>query len=103
MRSAWEHRWLLVLLVMTTSGGVAVFGASSARTWFEQRHQTAEEEALAYSLDARIADLDAEVKMRTSEAGARREALCVGPYVAPGTEVYAVVGLDGCVTERWNP
>ena len=26
--------------------------------------------------------------------------LCFGPYVEPGTEVYAVMGLLGCVTGR---
>ena len=29
-----------------------------------------------------------------------RLSLCFGPYVEPGTEVYAVMGLQGCVTGR---
>ena len=99
MKSDWKHRLLLFSLAMTTLGAVVIFGAPSERTWSEQRNQIAAETALAAQLDAEISTLSAEVEIRTSEAGIRREALCFGPYVTPGTEVYAVIGVRGCVTE----
>ena len=102
MRSVWLRRLMIMLLVMTTVGAVVTFGTSSVSTSVEQRNQIVEAEHLADTLDAKIAELTAEVKIRTSPEGALREALCFGPYVEPGIEVYAVVGVDGCVVDHSN-
>lgn len=80
-----------------TLGAAAMFGASSVRTWFDLNAQRAEAEHIEVHLQARIAELNDEIDRRTSNDGVRREALCFGPYVEPGTEVYAVMGLNGCV------
>ena len=74
-------------------------GLSGSRSTSQQR----EAESLATDLDARIAELEDEVARRTSDDGVRREALCFGPYVEPGTEVYAVMGLEGCVSQPQDP
>ncbi len=100
MRRAWWHRLLLVVLVAATLAGASVFGASSVRTWMDQNAQQAGAERSAVSLEVRLAELEDEIARRTSTDGVRREALCFGPYVEPGTEVYAVMGLQGCVTGR---
>ena len=103
MRSAWWHRLLLVGLGVAMVVAVGLLGASSVRTWRDQNAQQREAESLGVTLDARIAALEGEIARRTSGDGVRREALCFGPYVAPGTEVYAVMGLGGCVTQPGHP
>ena len=80
-----------------------LLGASSVRTWMDQNAQQAEAGELAVELDGRIADLEDEIARRTSDGGVRHEALCFGPYVDPGTEVYAVMGLEGCVSQPQDP
>ena len=97
MKRAWWHRLLLVALFAGTLAAAAMFGASSVGTWFDQNAQMSDAQHTATELEARIAELTQEIERRTSDAGVRREALCFGPYVEPGTEVYAVMGLDGCV------
>lgn len=99
MKSAWWYRLLLVCLGVAMVGSTVLLGASSVRTWMDQNAQRQEAESLGAELDARIAVLEGEIARRTSDDGVRREALCFGPYVEPGTEVYAVMGLEGCVTQ----
>ncbi|MCY4664931.1 MAG: hypothetical protein OXC00_09725 [Acidimicrobiaceae bacterium] len=103
MTSAWWHRGLLVGLAMAIVVAAVLLGASSVRTWLDQNAQQEEAESLAAELDTRIAGLEGEVARRTSDDGVRREALCFGPYVDPGTEVYAVMGLEGCVSQPQDP
>ncbi len=92
---------MLMLAVLMLA--VLVLGASSVQTWIDQRTQTVVEQRLADELDVRIAELEAEVKRRKSPDGARYRALCFGPYVESGTEVYAVLGVSGCVDNRQVP
>ena len=103
MKSAWWHRLLLAGLVVAMAVAAVLLGASSVRTWMDQNAQQREAESLGAELDARITVLEGEVSRRTSDDGVRREALCFGPYVEPGTEVYAVMGLEGCVTQPDDP
>ncbi|MDE0162469.1 MAG: hypothetical protein OXL98_12120 [Acidimicrobiaceae bacterium] len=98
MKSAWWHRLLLMVVMVATAAAALLLGASSMRTWMDQNAQQREAESVATDLDARIAELEDEVARRTSDDGVRRQALCFGPYVEPGTEVYAVMGLEGCVS-----
>ena len=103
MKSAWWHRLLLAGLVVSMAVAAVLLGASSVQTWMDQNAQQREAESLGAELDARIAVLEGEIARRTSDDGVRREALCFGPYVEPGTEVYAVMGLEGCVTQPSDP
>jgi len=91
-------RFVRVLLIGATVGLAVVLGASSVRTWAEQRDQLDDARREAADLDARIASLEAEIATRTSDEGARIEALCFGPYVEPGVEVYSIPGVSGCVS-----
>ena len=103
MKSAWWHRLLLVGLAVSMVAAALLLGASSVRTWMDQNAQQQEAESVGAELEARIAALEGEIARRTSDDGVRREALCFGPYVEPGTEVYAVMGLEGCVTQPSDP
>ena len=103
MKRAWWHRLLLVSLFAGTLIAATMFGASSVGTWFDQNAQQADAAHAARELDGRIAEFEDEVARRTSDEGVRREALCFGPYVEPGTEVYAVLGLNGCVGQPQAP
>ena len=103
MKRAWWHRLLLVSLFAGTLIAATMFGASSVRTWFDQNAHLANAEHAAVEFDGRVAELEDEIARRTSDEGVRREALCFGPYVEPGTEVYAVMGLNGCVGQPHAP
>ena len=103
MKRAWWHRLLLASLFAGTLIAATMFGASSVRTWFDQNAHLADAEHAAVEFDGRIAELEDEIARRTSDEGVRREALCFGPYVEPGTEVYAVMGLSGCVGQPQAP
>ena len=92
----WARRLVLAALVVGTLAVSALLGASSVRTWLDQNEQQAEAEQVADDLEARIADLEAEIKWRTSDEAVRQAALCFGLFVEPGTEAYAVTGLTGC-------
>ena len=94
----WLRRLMIAILAVSTVAAVITFGTSSVHTGIEQRQQTRQAEREAAHLDARIAELTAEVEIRTSPDGILREALCFGHYVEPGVELYAVVGVSGCVT-----
>ena len=103
MTSAWWHRLLAASLLVAMVLAAVLLGASSVRTWMDQNARQQEAETLGSELDARITALDDEIARRTSDDGVRREALCFGPYVEPGTEVYAVMGLEGCVVQPAEP
>ena len=98
LRRAWWHRLTLVGLGLATLVAAVVFGASSVQTWMDQNAQLEEAEEAAAELNGQILELNDDIARRTTSDGVRREALCYGPYVAPGTEVYAVMGLRGCVS-----
>ncbi len=102
-KSAWWHRLLLAGLGAAMAAAAVLLGASSVRTWMDQNAQQREAESVGAELDSRIAALEGEIARRTSDDGVQREALCFGLYVAPGTEVYAVMGLEGCVTQPADP
>jgi hypothetical protein len=91
-------RVVRLLLLGATVALAAALATSSVRTWIDQREQLDEARREASDLDARIESLQAEITTRTSEDGARIDALCFGPYVEPGVEVYSIPGVDGCVS-----
>ncbi len=103
MKSAWWHRFLLAGLVLVIVAAASLLGASSVRTWIDQNDQRQQAEQIEQQLNAEIAALQSEIARRTSSDGVRREALCFGPYVSPGTEVYAVTGVEGCVSQHTAP
>ena len=94
-RSGRIVRLLLIGATITLAGAL---GTSSIRTWVDQREQLDGADREAIELDARIVSLEAEIATRTSEEAARIEALCFGPYVEPGVEVYSVPGVDGAAS-----
>lgn len=103
MRLSRSHCLLLIGLVILLVAIVGLNGTELVRAWMDQNAQREEAEAVAAELDVFIDELEGEVARRTSDGGVRREALCFGPYVAPGTEIYAVMGLEGCVSPLRDP
>ena len=103
MRSYRWPRLLPIGVFVAQMATASLLGTSSVRTWTDQNAQREEAEALAAELDARIDELESEIERRTSGDGVKREALCFGPFVEPGTEVYAVMGLEGCVSPPRSP
>ena len=95
--SRWARRLLSATLLVGILSVAVVLGASSVRTWMDQNHERSQAQHVATELEARIVGLEHDIARRTSDESIRRAALCYGPYVEPGTEVYAIAGLHGCV------
>ena len=66
--------------------------------WFEQRDDLDEARRRRAELQAEIAELEADIEGIIGEDGLEIAARCYGPFVEVGEELYAVPGLDGCVT-----
>ena len=93
----WARRLLWVALLVGTLSAAALLGASSVRTWMELNDQQVVAGQEAADLDRRIVELEREIDRRTGAEAVRQAALCFGPYVEPGREVYTILGLEGCV------
>ncbi len=93
----WARRGVPAALLAVFVSLMIWVGESSVSTWMEQNRERSRADHDAAVLDGRIAELEQEIRRRTSDEAVRREALCFGPYVEPGTEVYTIVGLRGCV------
>ncbi len=99
----WTRRILLLVLVTAILSVALLLGRSSLSTWNEQDRQRSQAEQVTRELEERVNVLEQELKWRTSDEAVRQAALCFGPYVEPGTEVYTVAGLRGCVAPRALP
>lgn len=85
------------MLVVATIVAIGAVFSFPVRTWLDQRAELAEQEAERDALEARIARLEAEITARSTPDAVLLRARCLGPYVEPGEEVYAVAGVSGCV------
>ena len=84
-------------LFLATLGLGVGLAAIPVGTWMEQRDELDDARRRAAELEAEIAEIQAEIDWVVGEDGFKIAARCYGPYVEPGTEVYAVPGLQGCV------
>jgi len=87
-------RVLLVALTLAAGFGLASFPVS---TWFEQRSELRDSQAQREALLEQIDSIDVQIAQRVGPDGVAKAAKCVGLYVEPGSEVYSVPGVEGCV------
>jgi len=85
---------LLVVATVAFGVGLASFPVS---TWFEQRSELRDSQAQRQALVEQIDSIEAQIAQRVGPDGVAKAAKCVGLYVEPGSEVYSVPGVEGCV------
>jgi len=85
---------LLVVSMVAIGVGLASFPVS---TWFEQRSELRDSQAQRQELVDQIHSIDTQIAARVGPDGVAKAAKCVGLYVEPGSEVYSVPGVEGCV------
>ncbi len=94
-RSGFIVRTVLFAVTLAVGVGLASFPVS---TWFEQRTELRDSQAQHQELVDQIATINAEIDLRVGPDGVAKAAKCFGPYVEPGSEVYSVPGVEGCVS-----
>lgn len=87
-------RVLLVAVVLAAGVGLASFPVS---TFFDQRSELRDLQAQRRALVEQIDSIDVQIARRVGPDGVAKAAKCVGLYVEPGSEVYSVPGVEGCV------
>jgi len=85
------------LFAATLGVGVGL-AAIPVDNWLDQRAEVDDARERREQLVAEIAEIDADIEGIIGEEGLEIAARCYGPFVEVGEELYAVPGLDGCVT-----
>lgn len=85
------------LFAVTLAVGVGL-AAIPVDNWLDQRAEIDAARERRAQLEAEIAEIDADIESIIGEEGLDIAARCYGPFVEVGEELYAVPGLDGCVT-----
>ncbi|MEZ5243632.1 MAG: hypothetical protein R2707_00930 [Acidimicrobiales bacterium] len=85
-------------LFAATLGVGAGLAAIPVDNWLEQRAEIDGARERRAELEGEIAEIDADIEALIGEDGLTIAARCYGPFVEVGQELYAVPGLDGCVT-----
>ena len=86
-----------VLFASTLGVGVGL-AAIPVDNWLEQRGDVADARERRDVLVDDIAVIDSHIEGIIGEEGLEIAARCYGPFVDVGEELYAVPGLNGCVT-----
>jgi hypothetical protein len=87
------------LCVVTLGFGFGL-AAIPVGNWVDQRGELDDAQARRGELQVEIDEVAADIERIVGEDGLEIAARCYGPYVEVGEEVYALPGLDGCVTQR---
>jgi cell division protein FtsB len=85
------------LAAVTLSVGVGL-AAIPVGNWMDQREELDEARERAEELQDEIDGIEDDIEGLTGEEGLEVAARCHGLLVEVGEEVYAVPGLNGCVT-----
>ena len=93
-----RSRLIPALLTVVTLGVGVGLAAIPIGNWMEQRDELDTSRERRTELRAEIAEIEADIENLVGEEGLEIAARCYGPYVEVGEEVYAVPGLNGCVT-----
>jgi hypothetical protein len=85
------------LFAATLGVGVGL-AAIPVDNWLDQRAEIDGARERRTELQGELAEIDADIEALIGEDGLAIAARCYGPFVEVGQELYAVPGLDGCVT-----
>jgi hypothetical protein len=85
------------LFAVTVGVGVGL-AAIPVDSWLDQRSEVDAARERRDELRGELAEIDADIEALIGEDGLTIAARCYGPFVEVGQELYAVPGLDGCVT-----
>ncbi len=85
------------LFAVTLAVGVGL-AAIPVENWLDQRAEVDAARVRQEQLVAELADIDGDIEAIIGEEGLEIAARCYGPFVEVGEELYAVPGLNGCVT-----
>ena len=85
------------LFAATIGVGIGL-AAIPVDNWLDQRVDVDTARERRAALVDEIADLDADIEEIIGKEGLHIAARCFGPFVEVGEELYAVPGLNGCVT-----
>jgi hypothetical protein len=85
------------LFAATLGVGVGL-AALPVDNWLDQRAEVDAARERRDELRAELLEIDAEIDGIIGQEGLEIAARCYGPFVDVGEELYAVPGLDGCVT-----
>lgn len=97
-RSHHTSRIVRAGLFAATLGLGAGLAAIPVDNWLDQRADVDAARVRRDQLVAEIVEIDADIESIIGEEGLQIAARCYGPFVEVGEELYAVPGLDGCVT-----
>jgi len=86
------------LAAVTLSVGVGL-AAIPVGNWFDQRDELGEANTRRDALQAEIDRIESDIEGILGEDGLDVAARCRSFYVEPGEELYAIPGLEGCVTD----
>ena len=86
------------LAAVTVSVGVGL-AAIPVGSWFDQRDELDEARQRRAALRAEIDGIESDIDGILGPDGLDVAARCRSFYVEPGEEVYAIPGLQGCVTD----
>jgi len=85
------------LFAATLAVGVGL-AAIPVDNWLDQRAEVDTARERREELVGEIVEIDADIESIIGEEGLEIAARCYGPFVEVGDELYAVPGLNGCVT-----
>ena len=85
-------------LFAATLGVGAGLAAIPVDNWLEQRAEIDAARERRAQLQEELAEIDADIEALIGDDGLTIAARCYGPFVEVGQELYAVPGLEGCVT-----
>ena len=94
-RSGRIVRAILVAATLSVGAGLAAIPVGN---WVEQREDLDAARARRGELQAEITEIEADIERIVGEEGIETASRCYGFYVEVGEEVYAIAGLEGCVT-----
>ncbi|MEM7141807.1 MAG: hypothetical protein AAF548_12330 [Actinomycetota bacterium] len=86
------------LAAVTLSVGVGL-AAIPVGNWFDQRSELDDARERRAALQAEIGEIDGDIEDLLGEEGIDTAARCRSFFVEPGEELYAIPGLEGCVTD----
>ena len=87
-------------LAAATLGVGVGLAAIPVGNWYDQRGDLDDARNRRAALQSEIEDIESDIDGILGEEGLDVAARCRSFYVEPGEELYAIPGLEGCVTDQ---